>query len=321
MGITEDVKSYAENALAEAKKAADEGRKPFYALVGLNDLMIEQTKAMAEKTQAAIDVYRDSITENVAKLRAELEKAYEDGQKKAADLSKKITETTTHDLQASMQEYLNAVAKSYQTLSERGASLMTELARTVGANPVVKRVVEVGDKASDDAVALVARSQEVARKAQERAAKTVEDAQDRAKRTFGDVERVARQAAGDARDLGQEAAAPVATPPVKKAAKKAPATKAPAKKAAAKTAAAKAAPAAKAPAKKTTAPSPAKKTAAKKSAPATKSTPATKAPAKTAPAKTVPAKAASAKATPAKPEAAKPEQTTLPTSSDEGANS
>lgn len=246
MAITDDIKSYAENALAEAKKAAEEGRKPFYAVVGLNDLMLEQTKAMAEKAQTAVDSYRDAIASNITTLRAELEKSYEEGRKKTAEMQKLISDTTAHDLQASLQEYANAVLKTYESLSERGAALLAELTKTVNDNPVMKRMTEVGDKASDDAVALISRSQRVARKAQARA-----------KETMQDVERVARQTADDARELGEPAthkaaqAAEKATAPMKRAAKKAPAKKAaPAKTAAAKATPAKKAPAKKAPAKK-----------------------------------------------------------------------
>ena len=105
----------------------------------------------------------------MAKMRTELEKSYEEGRKKAAELPKTISSASSHDLQAGLQEYVNSVMKTYENLSKRGEALFVELTKTVNQNPVVKRMTEAGEKASDDAVALISRGQKVAQRAQDRA--------------------------------------------------------------------------------------------------------------------------------------------------------
>ena len=90
----------------------------------------------------------------------------------------------------------NAVVRAYSSLAERGEALVSELTKAVSSNPVVQRVSDLGERASDDAKKLVGLGKQTAGKAQDRAAQTLED-----------VEEMAQRAAADARDLGRAAVA------------------------------------------------------------------------------------------------------------------
>ena len=99
MSIADDVKSYAEQVLTETRKAAEEGRKPFYALVGLNDLLLEQTKELAERTQAQIDEYREGLIERIAAFREDFEQTMAEGRKRAESLPKMAQSVDSDDVQ------------------------------------------------------------------------------------------------------------------------------------------------------------------------------------------------------------------------------
>ena len=284
MSIADDVKSYAEQVLTETRKAAEEGRKPFYALVGLNDLLLEQTKELAERTQAQIDEYREGLIERIAAFREDFEQTMAEGRKRAESLPKMAQSVDSDDVQKFIKDYVAAANKIYTDLSKRGQKLVRELSSGVQDNPVVKRITEATDEATANTVALINRGQEAVLEAQDRtqkayddAAKLARDTGDRVQRAANATVRQARRTADDIEDDLTEG--------------KSPARRAAGKKAAATRKATKKAPAKKAPAKKTTA----KKTAAKK-APAKKA-PAKKTPAKKAPAKTTPASSTSASGT------------------------
>lgn len=284
MSIADDVKSYAEQVLTETRKAAEEGRKPFYALVGLNDLLLEQTKELAERTQAQIDEYREGLIERIAAFREDFEQTMAEGRKRAESLPKMAQSVDSDDVQKFIKDYVAAANKIYTDLSKRGQKLVRELSSGVQDNPVVKRITEATDEATANTVALINRGQEAVLEAQDRTQKTYDDAAKLARDTGDRVQRAAnatvRQARRTADDIEDDLTEG-----------KSPTRRAAGKKAAATRKATKKAPAKKAPAKKTTA----KKTAAKK-APAKKA-PAKKTPAKKAPAKTTPASSTSASGT------------------------
>lgn len=207
MSIADDIRTYAENALEEAKKAAEEGRKPFYALVGLNDLALEQTRQFAEKAQAQIDDYRENMTDRIANFRAEFEKTMAEGRQKAQELPKLLSSLDFNDVQKAVQDYAANVQKFYESLTERGEKLVGELTQQASENPVIKRLIEASEQSREQTVALIQRGQTAAKDAQARAQAAFEDASKAAQAASQRTRKAAEAVVEDAAKVAKSAAA------------------------------------------------------------------------------------------------------------------
>lgn len=233
MTLAQDIKEYAEKSFEDAKNAAAESRKPFYAWVGANDLALEQSKAFFTKVQEQAQEFNSDFGAKLADLRKEIEKVFADSREKAQELPKMFGKFDVDDAKKAFDEYTTQVAKFYGDLASRGEKVVDELSKDFSKNPVVKKVVEATNEATESTRALITRSQKVVSKA-------VEDSADAVIDSAREVKKSARSAAADTSAPARRTAAKKA-PAAKPAAKKAPAKKAPAKTTAAKTAETKAA--------------------------------------------------------------------------------
>lgn len=271
--VTDAVKDTAETALEQGRALATESVKPFYALIGASDLVLEQARSLTEQLGDQADEVRTRWNDQLTEFRSTVEKALSDLGARAQELPEAVrgfnADKARKDFEQSVSEYSSQALDFYSGLTDRGESVLGGLSSTVRNNPAVKRVGELAADATQAAGNLVTRGEKAVRGAVSEAAETVEEAA----------------------EAVQAKAAPRKAPAKRTTTRTSAAKKAPAKPAAAKAPAKPAA--AKAPAKPAAAKAPAKPAttkAAATEAPAAKATPAAKeAPAKEAPAKEAPA--------------------------------
>lgn len=199
MALDQATREAAANGADEVHKNAGEARNPLYALVGLNELILEQGKAAAERVQARFDAYRDGAIANAAAIRDELDRSFDEGRERANELQKALSETGVHDLQASLQVYLGTMARSYTSLAERGERILVQLSRAVGESPVVQRATEVGQ-------GVVKQVEEAAEQAGERVRRTASAVTENA----AAVDRKIAAKVATSADVAAKAATPVA---------------------------------------------------------------------------------------------------------------
>jgi len=231
--LAQDIKEYAEKSFEDAKTAAVESRKPFYAWVGANDLALEQSKVFFTKVQEQAQEFNADFNAKLADLRKEIDKALNEGREKAQELPKLFGKFDVDDAKKAFDEYTTQVAKFYGDLAGRGEKVLNELSKDFSKSPVVKKVVDATNEATDSTRALITRSQKVFSKA-------VEDSADAVIDSAREVKKSARSAAGEtAKPAAARSTATKKAPARKPAAKKPAAKKAPAKTAASKPAAVK----------------------------------------------------------------------------------
>ncbi|MEO6956443.1 MAG: hypothetical protein ABI137_06835 [Antricoccus sp.] len=264
----------------DAKAAAAEGAKPIYAAVGASGYAIEQTKILLAKLQEHAEDFSKDFSAKMTELREELEKTITDGRVKAKTLPKRVGAFDADEIRKAFEDASAQAISIYSEFTARGEKVFDGLSKEAAKNPVVKKMKEAADNASEQTRVLLSRGER-------------------------DMKNLATDSAdaviANAKDLKTQVAKTEPVVPAKAApARKAPTTKAAATKAPAKKAAAKSAPAKKAAAKS----APAKKAAAKSAI----VKPAVATPAAVKPAVATPAAVKPAVATPAivKPAVATP---------------
>ena len=244
MTLAQDIKAYAEKSFEDAKSVAVESRKPFYAWVGANDLALEQGKTFFAKVQEQAEEFSTDFNAKLADLRKEIEKALAESREKAQELPTRVGKFDLDEAKKAFDDYSSQVAKFYGQLSTRGEKVFDELSKDFSKNPVVKKVVDAANEATESTRTLILRGQKNVNQVVEDGADAVIDGARDVASGARDVKKSARTGTRSA--AAREGAAKRTSTTSSTAAKKAPAKKTAAKKAPAKSATAQKAPATKA---------------------------------------------------------------------------
>lgn len=245
MTLAQDIKAYAEKSIEDAKTVAVESRKPFYAWVGVNDMALEQSKTFFSKVQEQAEEFSADFNAKLADLRKEIEKVLAESRDKAQQLPALVGKFDLDDAKKAFDDYAAQIAKFYGQLSTRGEKVLEELSRDFSKNPVVKRVVDATNEATESTRALITRGQKNASKVVEEGADAVIDGADAVIDGARDVKDSARTStrSAAAKEGAQRKSTTASTTAKKAPAKKVPAKKAPAKSTTAKSTTSQATPA------------------------------------------------------------------------------